>query len=68
MVSGESDWYSTHTERGKADNLTIGEIVSVEIPGTPVVIINSYEIIQDILSKRPSTTGGRKIGYMVIGL
>ena len=46
----------------------IGDIVSVEIPGFPVVIINSYETVQDILAKRPGTTGGRKIGYMVFEL
>ncbi|KIM28319.1 hypothetical protein M408DRAFT_69838 [Serendipita vermifera MAFF 305830] len=43
-----------------------GDIVSVEVPGTPVVIINSYDIVQELLNKRPSTTAGRKVGYMVL--
>jgi hypothetical protein len=67
-VSRKSYYVSPHTERGKADTLSIGDIVSVEIPGFPVVIINSYEAIQDILAKRPGTTGGRNIGYMVLEL
>ncbi|KIM28311.1 hypothetical protein M408DRAFT_329417 [Serendipita vermifera MAFF 305830] len=42
-----------------------GDIVSVEIPGTPMVILNSYETVQELLNKRPNTTAGRKIGYMI---
>jgi hypothetical protein len=56
------------TERGKTDSASIGDVVSVEIPGVPVIILNSYDTVQDILTKRPSTTGGRKIGYMVVEL
>ncbi|KIM28309.1 hypothetical protein M408DRAFT_23713 [Serendipita vermifera MAFF 305830] len=41
-----------------------GDIVSVEIPGMPMVILNSYETVQELLNKRPNTTAGRKIGYM----
>ncbi|KIM28318.1 hypothetical protein M408DRAFT_329423 [Serendipita vermifera MAFF 305830] len=42
-----------------------GDIVSVELPGTSMVILNSYEIVQELLNKKPSSTAGRKIGYMI---
>jgi hypothetical protein len=63
-VSGKSYRCSLHLECGDADNPSTGDIVSVEMPGVRVIIINSYETVQDILAKRPGTTGGRKIGYM----
>ncbi|KIM28312.1 hypothetical protein M408DRAFT_329418 [Serendipita vermifera MAFF 305830] len=43
-----------------------GDIVSVEIPGASMVILNSYEMVQELLNKRPSSTAGRKAGYMVL--
>ena len=58
----------SHIERDKADKSSVGDIVLVEVLGLSVVVINSYETVQDILAKRPSTTGGRKIGYMVLEL
>jgi hypothetical protein len=45
-----------------------GDVVSVEIPGTPVLVLNSYDAAQDLLAKHPNTTSGRKIGYMVLEL
>jgi hypothetical protein len=51
-----------------AQNLFAGDIVSVEIPGVPVLVLNSYDAVQNLLTKRPSTTSGRKIGYMVLEL
>ena len=41
-----------------------GDVVSVEIPGLSLVILNSYEAAQELLGKRPNTTSARKIGYM----
>ncbi|KIM28306.1 hypothetical protein M408DRAFT_329415 [Serendipita vermifera MAFF 305830] len=43
-----------------------GEIVSVEVPGTSMVILNSYDIAQELLNKRPNSTARRNIGYMML--
>jgi cytochrome P450 len=43
----------------------LGPVVYVKLPGISMVILNSYEVAQDILSKRPNNTAGRRIGYMV---
>ncbi|KIM28300.1 hypothetical protein M408DRAFT_329411 [Serendipita vermifera MAFF 305830] len=43
-----------------------GDIVSVELPGTPMIILNTYELVHELLNKRPNTTAGRKIGYMIL--
>ncbi|KIM19981.1 hypothetical protein M408DRAFT_30764 [Serendipita vermifera MAFF 305830] len=40
------------------------DIVSVELPGISMVIINSYDIAQELMIKRPNNTAGRKVGYM----
>lgn len=42
-----------------------GDVVYVEIPGIPMVIISSYEIAQNLLGKRPNSTSGRLTGYML---
>jgi hypothetical protein len=70
-VSGRESTVSgmSHRESDDAQKcLFTGDIVSVEIPGLSVLILNSYEAVQEFLSKRPSTTSGRKIGYMVLEL
>ncbi|KIM28307.1 hypothetical protein M408DRAFT_69816 [Serendipita vermifera MAFF 305830] len=43
-----------------------GNIVYVELPGTSMVILNSYEIAQELLNKRPNSTARRNIGYMML--
>ena len=43
----------------------IGPVVYVKMPGISMVIVNSYEVAQDVLSKRPNTTAGRRMGYMI---
>jgi hypothetical protein len=68
MVSGEGYYISPYTKCDEVDDHSIGDIVSVEMPGAHIVIINSYETIQDILAKRPGTTSGRQIGYMALEL
>jgi hypothetical protein len=45
-----------------------GEIVYAPIPGNQIVILNSYEIAQEFLAKRPSSTAGRRVGYLVNNL
>jgi hypothetical protein len=30
-----------------------------------MVVLNSYEIAQELLGKRPNTTSGRNMGYMM---
>ncbi|PVF93566.1 cytochrome P450 [Serendipita vermifera] len=47
---------------------TYGEIVYAPIPGNSIVILNSYDIAQEFLAKRPSSTAGRKVGYLVNNL
>jgi hypothetical protein len=42
-----------------------GDIVYLELPGVSIVVLNSYEVAQELLGKRPNTTSGRKIGYMI---
>jgi hypothetical protein len=42
----------------------LGEIVYAPLPGKNIVILNSHEIAQDLLSKRPSSTAGRRYGYV----
>ena len=43
----------------------IGPVVYVKLPGMSMVIVNSHEVAQDILSKRTHTTAGRRMGYMI---
>jgi hypothetical protein len=43
----------------------IGPVVYVKLPGISPVIVNSHEVAQGVLTKRPNATGGRRIGYMV---
>ncbi|KIM28308.1 hypothetical protein M408DRAFT_23712 [Serendipita vermifera MAFF 305830] len=45
-----------------------GDIVSVELPGTSMVILNSYEIAQELLNKRPNSTARRNNGYMMLNV
>ena len=42
-----------------------GDIVYLELPGKPIVVLNSYGVAQELLGKRTNTTSGRKIGYMM---
>ena len=43
-----------------------GDVVSVEIPGLSMVILNTHDAAQELLAKRPNTTSGRKVGYMAL--
>jgi len=43
-----------------------GNVVSVQLPGLQMVIINSYDAASELLIKHPNSTGHRKIGYMVL--
>lgn len=45
-----------------------GDIVYAPLPGMSIVVLNSYEIAQELLLKRPSSTAGRRIGYLVLHL
>ncbi|PVF92950.1 cytochrome P450 [Serendipita vermifera] len=42
-----------------------GDIVYAPLPGMQIVVLNSYEAAQELLSARPNSTAGRRIGYMV---
>lgn len=41
-----------------------GDIVFLQLPGIDMVNVNSLHMAHELLSKRASTTGGRKMGYM----
>lgn len=41
-----------------------GDIVYAPLPGTEIVILNSYEVAHELLAKRPSSTAGRNFGYL----
>ncbi|KIM28315.1 hypothetical protein M408DRAFT_23718 [Serendipita vermifera MAFF 305830] len=41
-----------------------GDIVHAQIPGLRFIIVNSYAVAQELLTKRPNTTAGRKNGFM----
>ncbi|PVG01693.1 cytochrome P450 [Serendipita vermifera] len=45
-----------------------GDIVYAPVPGVDVVILNSYEVAHELLSKRPSSTSSRHAGYLFINL
>ncbi|PVF97375.1 cytochrome P450 [Serendipita vermifera] len=45
-----------------------GDIVYAPVPGMEIVILNSHEIAQELLSKRPGSTAGRRFGYLVSNL
>ncbi|PVG01722.1 cytochrome P450 [Serendipita vermifera] len=47
---------------------TYGEIVYAPLPGMNIIILNSYEIAQEVLSRRPSSTAGRQVGYLLATL
>ncbi|KIM23782.1 hypothetical protein M408DRAFT_250244 [Serendipita vermifera MAFF 305830] len=42
-----------------------GDIVSVNLPGVPMVVLGSYEVAHDYLDKRPNATSGRYAQYML---
>lgn len=45
--------------------VTYGDIVYAPIAGTNIIILNSQEVAQELLAKRPSSTAGRHWGYLV---
>ncbi|PVF97215.1 cytochrome P450 [Serendipita vermifera] len=45
-----------------------GDIVYAPVPGMNIVILNSYEVANELLNKRPSSTGGRRTGYLLTKL
>ncbi|KIM28401.1 hypothetical protein M408DRAFT_140803 [Serendipita vermifera MAFF 305830] len=47
---------------------TYGDMVHANIPGMRMVILNSYEVVQDVLMKRPNTTAERNNGYMFLNI
>ncbi|PVF97364.1 cytochrome P450 [Serendipita vermifera] len=45
--------------------MAYGDIVYAPVPGMRIVILNSYEIAHEFLSKRPHSTAGRFVSYLV---
>jgi hypothetical protein len=46
----------------------LGDIVYAPLPGMDVVVLNSYEIAQELLSKRFSSTGERRRTYFLVNM
>ncbi|PVF97319.1 cytochrome P450 [Serendipita vermifera] len=44
---------------------TYGEIVYAPVPGRHIYILNSHEVAQELLSKKPGSTSGRNWGYLI---
>lgn len=42
----------------------LGDIVYLRMPGVSMVVVNSFEMAYELLSKRGSTTSGRTVPYM----
>ncbi|PVF97331.1 cytochrome P450 [Serendipita vermifera] len=45
-----------------------GDIVYAPLPGVSLLILNSHEVAQELLSKRPNSTAGRSVGYIITDL
>lgn len=45
-----------------------GDLVYVDIAGMPMLIVNTYELAQELLSKRANINSDRKVGYMALHL
>lgn len=43
----------------------VGDVIYAPILGIDIVVINSYEVAQQILSKRPASTAGRRVPYLL---
>jgi hypothetical protein len=43
----------------------LGDIVYAPLPGAGHLILNSPDVAQELLGKRPNSTAGRGIGYLV---
>jgi len=41
-----------------------GDIIHLTVLGRRMIVIHSYDVVQELLNKRPSTTAGRNMGYM----
>lgn len=48
--------------------VTYGNIVYAPLPGMKIVVLNSYEVAQDLLGKRASSTARRLMPYLVCDL
>ncbi|PVF97327.1 cytochrome P450 [Serendipita vermifera] len=44
---------------------TYGDVVYAPLPGMSMVILNSHDAAHELLSKRPNSTAGRRLGYLV---
>ncbi|PVF92647.1 cytochrome P450 [Serendipita vermifera] len=56
----KDNWWSVFNQWQKE----YGDIVFLDVPSLPFVIVNSLDVAQELLSKRASSTSGRKVGYM----
>jgi hypothetical protein len=66
---GNDLWYDLRFRDARdSQNIRLGDIVYAPVPGMDVVILNSYDMAYELLSKRPNSTGGRRTGYMVLEL
>ncbi|PVF92648.1 cytochrome P450 [Serendipita vermifera] len=56
----KDNWWSVFNQWQKE----YGDIVFLDVPTLPFVIINSLDTVQELLSKRANNISGRKVGYM----
>ncbi|CAG8691837.1 1627_t:CDS:2, partial [Acaulospora colombiana] len=41
-----------------------GDLIFVDLPGMPFIVVNSLDMAHELMSKRASAIAGRKVGYM----
>jgi hypothetical protein len=65
---GDDLWYVVHPEATKKMlifHILIGDVVYAPVLGINMVILNSHEVANELLSKRPNSTSGRHVSYLV---
>jgi hypothetical protein len=50
------------------NNIFTGDLVYAPLPGQDIIILSSYEVAQDLLLRRQSSTAGRNVGYLASDL
>lgn len=56
----KDNWWSVFNKWQKE----YGDIVFLDVPSLPFLLINSLDVAEELLSKRASNTSGRKAGFM----
>ncbi|PVF97322.1 cytochrome P450 [Serendipita vermifera] len=76
-LEGFNEWAKTYDMEANSDFIIMnkllmrfysGDIVYAPVPGMDIVILNSQEIAQEFLAKRPTSTAGRRFSYLLTHL